>query len=282
VTGRCQKEVAAAAVAPGCTWRWWASVGQTVLQSEVSVMLEPKTTIEWGGALLWLLGIAAAAFLVSWVLTELLHLRRTLYVGALAVVTAGLTAGYVAWSGAGAAFWVTRWPWGLLGAVLAGALLARLVSRLPAAQPTRDIGGAASIWEGVVYGAAEGLLLSVLPVVVTWQLFAALDWTDGWLAVAAGAIALAASVAVIVVHHLGYREYRGPAMRSPVLGCTILSVAYLLTANPLAAIGGHIILHLAMLRRRMELPPHARSGPVDIAGEETVGARHLPGAARIG
>ena len=65
-----------------------------------------------------------------------------------------------------------------------------------------------------------------------------------------------ASVAVIVVHHLGYPEYRGPAMRSPVVGCTILSIAYLLTANPLAAIGGHIILHLAMLRRGMELPPH--------------------------
>ena len=46
-------------------------------------------------------------------------------------------------------------------------------------------------------------------------------------------------------------------MRSPVVGCTILSVAYLLTAKPFAAIGGHIILHLAMLRRGMEeLPPH--------------------------
>jgi hypothetical protein len=69
----------------------------------------------------------------------------------------------------------------------------------------------------VVYGTAEGLLLSVLPVVVTWQLLAALDWTDGWLAVAAGATALAASVAVIVAYHLGYREYRGPAMRSSVV-----------------------------------------------------------------
>jgi hypothetical protein len=68
----------------------------------------------------------------------------------------------------------------------------------------------------VVYGTAEGLLLSVLPV-VTWQLLAALDWTDGWLAVAAGATALAASVAVIVAYHLGYREYRGPAMRSSVV-----------------------------------------------------------------
>ena len=72
-------------------------------------MFQPQTTIAWGGALLWLLGIAAAAFLVSWVLTDRLHLRRASYVGALAALTAALTAGYLAWSGAGPAFWTTRW-----------------------------------------------------------------------------------------------------------------------------------------------------------------------------
>jgi hypothetical protein len=72
-------------------------------------MFQPQTTIAWGGALLWLLGIAAAAFLVSWILTDRLHLRRSPYVGALAALTAALTAGYLAWSGTGPAFWTTRW-----------------------------------------------------------------------------------------------------------------------------------------------------------------------------
>jgi hypothetical protein len=109
-------------------------------------MFQPQTTIAWGGALLWLLGIAAAAFLVSWILTDRLHLRRTPYVGALAALTAALTGGYLTWSGAGAAFWTTRWPWGLLGAALVGALLARLVSRLPAAHPPAGVRGVAAAW----------------------------------------------------------------------------------------------------------------------------------------
>jgi hypothetical protein len=242
-------------------------------------MFQPQTTIAWGGALLWLLGIAAAAFLASWVLTDRLHLRRTPYVGALAALTAVLTGGYVAWSGAGAALWTTRWAWGLLGAAVVGALLARLVARLPAAHAPAGVGRVAAAWEGVVYGTAEGLL-SVLPVVVTWQLFAALGWTSGWHAVVAAAAALAASAGVIVVHHLSYREFRGPAMRSPLVGCMPLSLAYLATASPFAAIGGHIIIHLAMLRRGIELPPHARPGPVGITGAEAIGSADAPVTAR--
>jgi hypothetical protein len=239
-------------------------------------MLQPQTTIAWAGALLWLLGIATAAFLVSWVLTDRLHLRRTPYVGALAALAAALTAGYLAWSGAGTALWTTRWAWGLLGAAVVGALLARLVWRLPAAHAPSGVSGVAAAWQGVVYGTAEGLLLSVLPVVVTWQLFAALGWTSGWHAVVAAAAALAASAAVIVVHHLGYREFRGPAMRSPLVGCLPLSLASLVTASPISAIGGHIIIHLAMLRRGIELPPHAQLDPAGSPGTEAIGSADPP------
>lgn len=240
-------------------------------------MFEPKVAVEWVGALLWLIGVAGGAFLVSWVLTDVLHLGRAAYVGALAVLTGGLTAGYVAWSGSGWAFWVEGWLWGLVGAVLAGAFLAAMVSRMPGRR--HDVSGFVSVWEGVVYGSAEGLLLSVLPVVITWQLFHALGWTDGWNAVVAGAAAIAASVAVIIVHHLGYREFRGPAIRSPIVGCTVLSFAYLLTANPFAAIGGHIILHLALLRRGMELPPQA---PTHVPVPETRSESPRPSEMAVG
>lgn len=218
-------------------------------------MFGASTNVGSSGALMWLGVIAAGAFMVSWLLTEILHLRRGPYVGLLALLTGGLTGGYLVWSGAGVAFWTDRLLWGILGAVLAGGLLSAMVSRM-SVRARDNLSGAASVWEGVVYGSAEGLLLSVLPVVVTWQLFGAIGWTSGWGALAAVVAALAASVAVIVVHHLGYREYRGPAMRLPVIGCSVLTVAYLLSGNPIAAMGGHTILHLAMLRRRVELPPH--------------------------
>jgi type IV secretory pathway VirB2 component (pilin) len=65
---------------------------------------------------------------------------------------------------------------------------------------------------------------------------------------------LAASVVVIVVHHLGYAGYRGKRMGFPVMGCSVLSLGYLLTASPIAAMGGHFILHVAMMRRGWSFP----------------------------
>lgn len=235
-------------------------------------------TMEWGVALVWLAGIAGGAFLISWVLTDVLQVRRGPYVAALSLLTGGLTAGYVVGTGAWADFWVESWPWGILGAAAAGGFLAVMVRRIPGPHGAHRPGGTVSAWEGVVYGSAEGLLLSVLPVVVTWQMLSALGWGAGWRGALAGTAAVAASVVVIVVHHLGYREYRGRAIRSPIVGCTVLSVAYLLTASPIAAMGGHVVLHLAMLRRGMELPPHELAGPADGAVARSRSERTPAGA----
>jgi len=63
-------------------------------------------------------------------------------------------------------------------------------------------------------------------------------------------------VVVIVVHHLGYREFRGRKLVFAVGGCAPLSLAYLLTMNPLAAGLGHSILYMGAVLRGIELPPH--------------------------
>jgi len=107
-------------------------------------------------------------------------------------------------------------------------------------------------WEGVVYGTTEGLLLSVLPVLVVWQAFAAHGWSSGTgKPLVAGTAAILASLAMIVIHHLGYRGFRDPAILGTVMGgCGLLSLAYLLTASPLAAVGGHIVLHRGQPPRR--------------------------------
>lgn len=219
-------------------------------------MFESQTSVSWGGSLLWLAGIAVASFLVSWLLTDRISIGRPAYVGTLAILTGGLTAGYIAWSGAGGDFWTDGWGWGITGALITGAFLAFGVSRASVTSHPRKLDAGAVLWDGVVYGAAEGLLLSVLPVVTTWQAFASADWTAGLGGVLAGAASLAASVLVIVVHHLGYDGYRGRRMGFPVMGCSVLSLGYLLTANPIAAIGGHFILHVVMMRHGVDLPPH--------------------------
>jgi hypothetical protein len=144
-------------------------------------MATATASISWLGALGWLSAIAAASFLVAWVLTSRLGVRRTPYIGILALVTGGLAIGYLAWSDTDLADFVTsHWGWGLLGAAVTGALLARLSRHQPGGpRPQGWRLAAALAWEGVVYGSTEGLLLSVLPVLVTWQAFAAHGWTSG-------------------------------------------------------------------------------------------------------
>jgi hypothetical protein len=223
------------------------------------------TTITWLGAFGWLTGIAAPSFLVAWVLTSRLGVRRTPYVLVLALLTGGLTWGYLAWSDTSlASFATNRWGWGLVGAAVAGAILARLSRHQPRGPRPQGWRLAATLaWEGVVYGMTEGLLLSVLPVLVTWQAFAAHGWTSGTgKPLVAGTAAMAASLAVIVIHHLGYRGFHNRAALAPVMvGCGLLSLAYLLTASPLAAVGGHIVLHTALSLRGTEMPPYAAGGP---------------------
>jgi hypothetical protein len=223
--------------------------------------------ITWWSQLIWLFALALGSFLVTWIFTDLLRFARTAYIGVLTVVTAGFLFGYLSWSNADwGAFISYQWFWGLVGAVITGPLLVAIMvqgarrahSRVLALTP-RPEGlhlAATLLWEGVVYGIDEGLLLSVLPVLMTWQALSVLGWTQSWLGVVfSGAVALVASVFVIVVHHLGYQEFRGPAVAGAAISCSILSLAYLLTMNPLAAMGGHIIAHSGVVLLGRELPP---------------------------
>jgi hypothetical protein len=203
--------------------------------------------------------IAASSFLVSFLLTDVAHVRRSVYVGALALATGVLTWGYLWASGTGADefLWTAPW-WGLAAAALSGALTGRQARRWPGTgRPPRSVLTLRIAWEGFVYGATEGMLLSVLPVLALWQGGDAAGWTGTWPGrVGVGALALAGSLAVIAIHHLGYREFRGPIMRYPVAACGLFSLAYLLTGSVLAPIGGHIVLHVVATVRGTELPPH--------------------------
>jgi len=223
-------------------------------------MFEITPLPSWEGSLLWLAGIALAAFAVSFVLTDVLHIRRAAYIGALALLTGALTLGWMVWSGAGSEMWSNRWLWGLLGAVGAGAFLEVALARVIPQAAHGTVGPATALWEDGVYGLAEGLLLSVLPVLVTWQVFAAVGWNTGGRAVAAAVASLLASVVVIVAHHLGYAEFRSRKMAMAVMGCGVLSTVYLLVGSPIAAMGGHVLLHAGLLRQGAVLPPNELAG----------------------
>lgn len=230
----------------------------------------PFDEVTWQlGALRFAL-LLSGAFVVSWLATDIGRVRRTPYIAVLAVSTALLT-----WAVVGtASVWTHRVVPGLAGGVVAGALLAALARRIPASgRPHGGELGRLAVWEWLVYGTAEGVLLSVLPVVVVWQSASAI----GLDATAPRAlVALVAAAALVTVHHLGYWEFRSPLMRYPVVWCTVLAVAFIATGSPLAPIVGHVALHAAMTFRGMELPPHPRGVPLPSATSEDGSRRAGP------
>jgi hypothetical protein len=206
--------------------------------------------------------IVVVAFLVTWVLTDLLRIPRTPYIAMLFVVAVGLGAGYCAWSGSSAnELFTSGVVWALVAGLVAAAVSVPLVRKLPAHPHANgsDLVGL-MLWEGLVYGIAEAVLLATLPVLAVWQTCDALGWTDGgWARVGSGALALVGSLVVILVHHLGYRQFRTPAGRPALFGalavCGVQAVAFLASGNALAPIVAHIVLHGQLLMRGGELPP---------------------------
>ena len=216
----------------------------------------------WQEALAAYAIITLAAFLVTWVLTDLLKIRRTYYVPMLLAVALGLGAAYCTWSGTSVGELLTsRVGWALVAGTIAAAVAVPLVRRLPAhphATGGRLVG--LMLWEALVYGIAEAVLLSTLPVLAVWQATADLGWTDdGWARIGSGALAIVGALVVILVHHLGYAEFRTEAGRVGLLAalvvCGMQAVAFLATGNALAPIVAHIVLHGHLLLRGEELPP---------------------------
>ncbi len=212
--------------------------------------------------------ISVVAFLVTWVVTDLLRVSRTPYVAILSVATAGLAAGYLAWSGTSLAELVTSgWGWGVFAGVIVAAVMMPLVRRLPArprAEGPLLVGRL--VWEGVVYGTAEAILLATLPVLAVWQGAEAAGWTDtAWAKVGSGALAVFGALFVITVHHLGYREFRTRTARKmlagALVGCGLQALAFLLTGNVLAPVVAHIGLHWQLTLRGNEMPPVSEARP---------------------
>jgi hypothetical protein len=225
-------------------------------------MPTPDVTFTWQEAMTAFAVIALVAFLLTWVVTDLAHISRTPYVAVLTLTATSLAAGYFAWSGTSLAALLTQgWGWGIVGGVLAAAAIAPLVRRLPIAHRPH---GARLVrrllWEGVVYGYAEAILLATLPVLAIWQAAWGLGWTDTtWGAAASGTLAVIGALFVIAVHHLGYRQFRGRASRKllagALAGCGVQALAFLLTGNVFAPVIAHIVLHCQLTLRGDEMPP---------------------------
>lgn len=222
----------------------------------------PARTTSYGH-LLWALGAAVLSMAVAAIFAGMLQLPRNLYLLFYFAFIGALLYGYVRWSGV--ELWKgirEHWMWGLLVGAIVGFFTVQTVLIQPSS-PTPQ--GAELVfdlvWLGLIYGAFDALLLSVLPVYATWQALSMLGWTQHWYGkVGVGALALVASVFVIALYHLGYPEFRGPQVLLVVVGVGIQSLGYLLSRSPLAPVVSHMAMHVAAVLYGIgtvsQLPPH--------------------------
>jgi hypothetical protein len=234
--------------------------------------------------------IVVIAFLVTWVVTDRLHVRRTPYIGILSALVVALGAGYLGWSGTSMReLVVDGWGWGVVAGILVGGMLTPLVRRLPATESTGTrVSLGRYAWEGLVYGVDEAIFLASLPVIVIWQAMSDAGWTEGaGRTVVTGVLAVAGAVLVILVHHLGYAEFRRPSARrelaGALFGCGLQAAAFAVTGNLIAPILAHVILHAQLLTRHVQMPPEDRPR-IEIAylaGSERVHERARASGERV-
>jgi hypothetical protein len=217
----------------------------------------------WSLNLVWIAAAALLGFAIAAIFAGVLQLPRRIYLIPYVGLAGLFFYAYLSWSGMSILNLLRHnWYWGLLGAVLLGIFTIRNVLSQPASSQPGGLSLAFDIvWSGVVYGLIDALLLSVLPVLATWSAFSSSGLTTtlhGKILV--GILAIIASLLVTGAYHLGYPEYRGPGLFGPVIGNGAMTIGYLLTNNPIAAIFSHIAMHIAGVLHGAasvtQLPPH--------------------------
>jgi hypothetical protein len=212
----------------------------------------------------WIAGGLVLAFAIPFVLADRLGIQRDVFYGLY-----GLAFGAFLWAYVRAtrislrAALARNWRAGVVLGLVGAVAMALVVSR--SSNGSAHPGGLpfvlALLWRGVYYGALDGLMLSVFPILATYHAFEGrpiLTRLRGKAAVAL--LALGVSLVFTATYHLGYADFRGSKLRKPVAGDAIWSLPTLLTLSPLGAPIAHAGLHVTAVVHDYEtdlfLPPH--------------------------
>jgi hypothetical protein len=214
-------------------------------------------------SIVWILSASFLGFGVASIFAGLLKLPRNLYLLVYIPVVAAFFFLFIVTNGISLNEILSyNWYWGVIGALLAGAFVIKNVYSQPSSRRSTGLALLTDItWPGLVYGLIDALFLSVIPVLAVRIALTDPFWTHNWVGkICFGFIGLLASFFVTTAYHLGYPEFRGKKVLWPNIGNGVLSLAFILTMNPLAAILPHMAMHVAAMIHGKEttgqVPPH--------------------------
>lgn len=213
-------------------------------------------------AWVWAVLAGAAGWLAAFVFSSVLRWPRPQFLLAYVPIVVAVTLWYQ--HGAGVSLrtqFARRWKAGLIVGVVFGALLVRQVLAQPPSARPEGLALAASLaWEGVSYGMADAVLLSVLPVLALYGARSAAELSTTGSRLRWALVALVGSTLVTAAYHAGFTEYRGARLLPPLVGNGLMTLSYLLSGSPVAPVVSHVMMHAAAVLHGMEtttqLPPH--------------------------
>jgi hypothetical protein len=212
----------------------------------------------------WLGAGLVLAFGIPFVFADVLNLPRDLYYGIYAVTVVVFFVLWARFTGQPIDAMIRR-RWrlatvlGLVFTILVAVIVIRTEPATYRPQGLSLVG--AVLWRGLVYGAADGLLLSAFPILAVFAGAVGSRPRRGRSGTAvAGAVALLASLVMTAVYHLGYSDFRSVKLLKPLAGDLIWSVPTLVTLNPVGAPITHAGMHVTAVLHAYEtdtfLPPH--------------------------
>jgi len=212
---------------------------------------------------IWILIASLLGFTVAAVFAGWLRLERNVYLLFYIPLVAAFFIAFVILDDLNIKeIFLFNWKWGILGAILSGAFVVKNVLSQPSSERQKGVALISDIiWPGFTYGLVDALLLSVLPILAVKLAITNVALFDSWFGkILFIILGLLASFFATTTYHLGYPEFRGKKVIWPNVGNGVLSLAYLLTMNPLAAILPHITMHIVAMihgpKTTGQVPPH--------------------------
>ena len=215
------------------------------------------------GHLKWILLGVLVGFGASFVFGDLITLPLDLYYLIYFGIVVAFFTIYIKKTQLNLKEWFSRrWVWGILLGLVFGALMVQNVLSRPVTEKfTGPYLAWLIFWRGLIYGAIDGLLLSVFPWMVTWRAFDVEKKPLGK-KIAFGFLAWFFILVLTTAYHLGYADFRSKKMIQPNIGNTIISVPTLVSGNPIGSPMVHAIMHITAIihspKTELFLPPHRK------------------------